>query len=371
MESYKQVLKKVELALVKGEYYSCIEYLLPKIKEYPLSSKEGGNLRTIIITALCGINKKDEAKKFCKELLKSPNHKVREDAKYLMEVIDSPEIKKPDNWNIKFENNITLNTGKVNKFRLPKNIEHEKKFINTSSLPTGETEPFQKGFIFLIFLFLILLTTLLSGCVKIENTLDISEVNSIQNHLSVESKYINKFPWQINFEKKIKKAFPDSKITIGDLDFSINNNNLDLVKTRDVINTIQNTAAELANGSTKFEISNTEKNLFLMKKYNYDMNFDLQNIPYTEDLELNFKVITPNKVSVSKTTDPQLEVSKNVIKWILIPGQINSLGFSFWDWNKLLIGSILILFIVSISYLIKFYRYQIGSDLPKLPSGES
>ena len=32
-----------------------------------------------------------------------------------------------------------------------------------------------------------------------------------------------------------------------------------------------------------------------------------------EDLELNFKVITPNKVSVSKTTDPQLEVSKNVI----------------------------------------------------------
>jgi len=57
-----------------------------------LSSKEGVNLRTILITALCGINKKEEAKSFCKELLKSYDNKTRENAKYLMEVIASPDI---------------------------------------------------------------------------------------------------------------------------------------------------------------------------------------------------------------------------------------------------------------------------------------
>ena len=108
MEEYKQVLEKVELALIKGEYNFCIKYLYPIIKSYPPSSKEGVNLRTLIITALSGINKKEEAKIFCKELLKSHDPKVRENANYLMEVIDSPEIKKPENWNITFERNPCL-----------------------------------------------------------------------------------------------------------------------------------------------------------------------------------------------------------------------------------------------------------------------
>ena len=69
MKTYEQVLETVELALAKGEYHYCIEFLLPLIESFPLSSKEGVNLRTILITSLCGINKKEEAKKRCKELL--------------------------------------------------------------------------------------------------------------------------------------------------------------------------------------------------------------------------------------------------------------------------------------------------------------
>ena len=94
MKTYEQVLETVELALAKGEYHFCIEFLSPIIESFPLSSKEGINLRTILITALCGLNKKDEAKRICKELFKSYDNKTRENAKYLMEIIDSPEIKR-------------------------------------------------------------------------------------------------------------------------------------------------------------------------------------------------------------------------------------------------------------------------------------
>ena len=94
MKTYEQVIEIVELALTKGEYNFCIEFLSPIIDSYPLSSNEGVNLRTILITALCGINKKEDAKIMCKELLKSYDYKTRENAKYLMEIIDSPEIKK-------------------------------------------------------------------------------------------------------------------------------------------------------------------------------------------------------------------------------------------------------------------------------------
>ena len=163
MKTYKQVLETVELALIKGEYHFCIEFLSPIIESYPLTSKEGVNLRTIIITALCGINKKDEAKKFCKELSKSQNYKVRENAKYLMEIIDSAEIKKPDNWNIKFENNLTSEITSLNSLKTNSKNKKEKRFIDISSIPTGEMRPFQKGFIFIISFLLLLLIPVLSG----------------------------------------------------------------------------------------------------------------------------------------------------------------------------------------------------------------
>ena len=170
MESYKQVVDTAEFALIKGEYNFCIKYLYPKIKSFPTSSEEGVNLRTIMITALSGINKKEEAKSFCKELLKSHDNKVIENAKYLIEIIDSPEIKKPENWNITIENNPVSEKKSLNSLKPSKKNNEEKKFINTSNIPTGETKPFQSGFIFVIFFLILLLIPLLSGCVKIENT---------------------------------------------------------------------------------------------------------------------------------------------------------------------------------------------------------
>ena len=110
MKTYEQVLETVELALAKGEYHFCIEFLLPIIESFPLSSKERVYLRTILITALCGINKKEEAKKLCKEILKTYDNKTSENAKYLMEVIDSPDIKKPENWNPVSYTHLTLPT---------------------------------------------------------------------------------------------------------------------------------------------------------------------------------------------------------------------------------------------------------------------
>ena len=166
---------------------------------------------------------------------------MREDAKYLMEIIDSPEIKKPENWNITIERNPALNKTSLSSLT-PKNKKQEKKFINISNIPTGETKPFQKGFIFIISLLLLLLIPLLSGCVKIEDTLDLSDINSINNNLEIQSKYINKFPWQINFEQKIKEVFPDADISKGELDFSFKNKNLSIETAQETLYEIQKTA---------------------------------------------------------------------------------------------------------------------------------
>ncbi|MDC3118555.1 DUF3153 domain-containing protein [Prochlorococcus sp. AH-716-K03] len=368
MDSYKQVVEKAELALIKGEYNFCIEYLYPIIESYPPSSKEGVNLRTIVITALSGINKKEEAKIFCKELLKSRDLKVRENAKYLMEIIDSPEIKKPENWNISIESNPALNKTSLSSLKPNNQRKKVKKFIDTSNIPTGQTKPFQKGFVFIISLLLLLLIPLLSGCVKVEDTLDISEIDSINNNFEIESKYIKKFPWQINFEQKIKEIFPDGEISKGELGFSFKNKNLSMETAKETLYKIQKIAGDELGDSTDLKIDSIENNFFFLKKYNFRIDFDLENLSYIEDLELTLNIINPNKVRVKDLENPNVEVSKNFIKWQLIPGKLNSLEFSFWNWNKSLLGFLLILLLISIAYFLRFYRYQIGSNFPELPS---
>ena len=367
MKNYKQVLETVEIALAKGEYHYCIEFLLPIVESFPLSSKEGVNLRTILITALCGIHKKDEAKKFCKELLKSYDNKTRENAKYLMEVIDSPEIKKPENWNVQFEIGPSLNQKSLHSLRKKNEVEVKKKFINVSDTPTGETRSFQKGFSLIIFLILLLLIPLLSGCVKVENTLDLSELDSITNNLVIESKYIRKLPWQIKFEEKIKDLFPDAEIKQEESTFFLKNKNLNPANIKQVLKVIQDTSGDLAGGSTNIETNFTQKDFILFKKYFYKIVFDLNSIQRVDDLELIFKIIHPNKANLTHN-NPNLEIKKNLLIWKLNPGQINSLEFSFWNWNKFLLGIFFILLIIILAYSLRFYRLKLGTDLPQLPS---
>ena len=369
MKTYEQVLATVELSLLKGEYHFCIEFLSPIINSFPLSSKEGVKLRTILITALCGVNKKKEASKICKELLKSYDYKTRENAKYLMEIIDSPEIKKPDNWNINFESNSSQNKKSFNSYK-PKNQKIEKNFINVKNTnnPTGETKPFQKGFTIIISLILLLLIPLLSGCVKIENTLDLSELDSINNYLQIKSKYINKLPWQIKFEEEIKDIFPYAEISTEKSDFSLKNKNLNLKNHEKYLREIQQTAADLYGTTTDLKIETTEKNFIFFRKYNYRIDLDLQNIPEIDDLEINFKIINQSKVTLTNLNNLRLKVSKNTILWNLTPGKLNTMEFSFWRNNNLLIGTTFISLIIMIAYLLRFYRFKIGSDLPQLPS---
>ena len=76
----------------------------------------------------------------------------------------------------------------------------------------------------------------------------------------------------------------------------------------------------------------------------------------------------PNRGNLLNTKNDQLQISKKVITWDLIPGQLNTLEFTFWSWNKLLVGITFVALLMLMAYLLRFYRFKIGTDLPQLPS---
>ena len=95
---------------------------------------------------------------------------------------------------------------------------------------------------------------------------------------------------------------------------------------------------------------------------------DLNSIQGFDNLEIIFKIIHPNRATITGKNNSNLEITKNLIIWNLNQGQINSLEFSFWSINKLLIGIFTILIIIILAYLLRFYSFKLGTDLPQLPS---
>tara|TARA_Y100000589_G_scaffold223425_1_gene211002 strand:+ start:282 stop:1388 length:1107 start_codon:yes stop_codon:yes gene_type:complete len=368
MSDYSQLIKEAELALSKGEYNLCIKILNSKIESFNLSTLEGINIRMLLITALSGANRNEEAIDLCKPLTKSKYPNIRDESLSLMQILKSPNLQIPENWNIKFESNLISEKNLSSPQKVLKSNLKKEKYINITDTPTGETSPFQKGFIIFTSLLLIILLTLLSGCVKISNSLDIRDIDALDINLQIESKYLNKIPWQIKLEKKFKETFPKREIKIDDKNLIINKKNLNLNDTELFINKILKLISNTSNLDLKdIKIKHLKKNYLFLEKHFFTINIDLKNLQNIDDLEINMNIINPSNISILDKND-QISNNKNVIYWQLLPGNNNIIEFSYWYWNKFILGTLIVIFSVLISYYIRRNRFKIGSNLPELPS---
>ena len=368
MNEYMQVIKEAELALSKGEYSLCVEILYPKIDSFKVSTIEGINIRMLLITALSGLNRNDEAIDICKPLTKSRYPNIKEESVSLMQILKSPNLQIPENWNIKFESNLNKEIGSPIPSKILKNSSKEEKYINIQDAPTGETKPFQKGFIIFTLFLLIILLNLLSGCVKITNSLDLRDIEALNINLKIESKSINKLPWQKKVEEKFKETFPNKEIKTDDINLLINKKNLNLNEAELFFNKVLKIISNTINTDLKdITLDHFKKNYIFLEKHIFKINLDLINLNKIDDLEINMNIINPSKVSISEKND-QIFANNNIINWILIPGRNNTIEFSYWYWNKFILGTLIVIILVSAAYYIRKNRFEIGSNLPELPS---
>ena len=367
MTEYEQVINKAELALNNGEYNYCINLLSPLLEKFTTSTLEGVNIRMILITSLSGVNNKEESIKICKQLRKSKYSHVREEAKALLQILDSPNLKIPDNWNIKFEDYIINKEFKQT--TLQNNYaEKTQKYINISEQPTGETKPFQKGFLILITITSLLIISLLSGCVRIESNLDLREIDAINYDLQIDSKYLKKIPWQLNFESELEKISSNKEIFVDDDKFILHKKGLDIIETKNNINKILKIASNNISSNLKeIEINKFEKNYILGKKYFYKINLDLLELENFRDLEIFINIINPSDTILLKD-NKNIITNKNKISWKILPGELNQIEFSFWYWNRTLLWTSVIILLILFAYYIRKKRYELGSSLPQLPS---
>ena len=116
------------------------------------------------------------------------------------------------------------------------------------------------------------------------------------------------------------------------------------------------------------EIKNNIKDYLFGKKYLLEINLDLNNLEKIMDLEIYMDFINQGKVKLLNKND-HISLDKNSkIKWKVLPGELNHISFTIWQWNKIFLGSLLVILVTLFSYFLRNNRYELGSDLPELPS---
>ena len=209
---------------------------------------------------------------------------------------------------------------------------------------------------------------LLSGCVKVETNLDLREIESINFNLKVSTKYVNKLPWQLNFESQIQDISSSKEISSNNVNFVLKKEGLDIKEIDPFINQILNIASNSIGTDLKnIKINHFEKNYFIGKRYFFNIELDLSNLKNIDELEIFINIINPSKVSIPKE-NKYINLAEKTIKWEILQGKINQIEFSYWSWNKILIWSFIIILLIMFAYFIRDKRYELGSNLPQLPS---
>ncbi len=150
---------KAEIALARGDYGQCLTLLEPLARKLPSTTKEGGEIRMLIVTALMGKGEEQAAIKTCKLITQCRNNELRQRAKQLLTVLEAPSLQRPENWSVQLPSMQLLSlTGK----RLSSISQRKNKPALAPPPPTGPTQFLGRGFSLFVLAVLIGLTYLLS-----------------------------------------------------------------------------------------------------------------------------------------------------------------------------------------------------------------
>ena len=139
----------IEKLLEKGAYEKCISLLEPSLNKNIKDNQVQITIRLYLLTAYVGLGENEKAKKLCKGLSKIKDPVQRETFSQYLSILNAPDLPRPREWSITIPLVKEFNDNKSNIKNKHKNFS-EKKIMDLSNPPTGDTKALSKGFLLLI-----------------------------------------------------------------------------------------------------------------------------------------------------------------------------------------------------------------------------
>ena len=361
MSNIASAIKATEAALEKGDYGICIKIIDPLLLDFQAETEIGGQLRLLIVTAYMGKGDEQKAINICQTLIHNKKESVRQQAKQLLSILDSPRLPKPSNWSVEIpklemEPSLKSSFSKAKKKR--EKIYHP---------PTGPTKSLDFGFS-IILLIILLITFLLSGCVDISTNLSVTGPDRLKISLDIDSNSGESIPWQMEFEENLSKKHSILKLQTHEDKQHFESPTIRFEEVNKLLQEIVLAASKASGFSIKKpEIITNNKNWIIGTSQNFKIYFDLREIPKIPGLKLNIVINGIGNKNNFKTKPLEPTFNQGLTSFPLEIGQINQLEISNWKWNQISVGIILIILLILLSLSLQRFRLQMGFGFPELP----
>ena len=342
-------LSSAEAALERGDYGQCLELLAPLADSHPLPTPDGSRIRLLMVTALMGQGRDQDAVATCRLLSRTGEPELRQQARQLLAILEAPSLERPERWSMRLPDLKLSAEGAAAPSAT--RSRRTKKPPPPPPPPTGPTRAPALGFAFVVAIVLIGLTVLLSGCVRIEADLTSPAPDRMQLNWHVQSSSGQMLPWQKRFEKDLTRQRPEVFVSHqkgGDQWFET-----DPMSSAEM-NRLLSQVLQIAGDSAGInlpppEIHLHERNWLVGVDQHLNLLIDLREVPPIPGfvLQLGLNQLTP--------------------KQELRLGETTELHMNGWRWSPLGIGSLGIGLLLLLSLLLQGIRRRLGYGFPELP----
>ncbi|MFM7087599.1 MAG: DUF3153 domain-containing protein [Cyanobium sp.] len=367
-------LAQARTAIERGEYGLSLRLLEPLAEQHRPVSAIGAGVRLLMATALMGMGESERATACCRSLQGCSDPTLRARARELLMVLEAPALRRPRDWSLTLPplgSGLSLEGTGTNPLR-PRRRRQEA----PPPPPVGETRS-PVGFAALVgvLLALLLLASLLGGCLEVRSELTFAGPGRLQLRHGLHSSSGRITPWQERFAQTLHQAPVPFQRQEGPDGLTLATPVLPAERVLQAFSlSVQEAAALAAIELPPPALRLQETNLLLGVRQRLSLDLDLRGLDPLPALRLELQ-LAPVSARAVREASPRPAVafpgrrgqSPRLI-WPLQAGQINHLVISCWRWSPLGIGAVLIAAALGLVLLLQRLRLQLGFGLPQLPA---
>ncbi|MCP9771831.1 DUF3153 domain-containing protein [Synechococcus sp. Tobar12-5m-g] len=367
-------LLPARLALERGEYGSCLRLLEPLAAAHPASTGLGGTLRLLMVTALLGQGNDAGAVACCRSLRACLDLDVRSQAKDLQLILEAPPLQRPANWSLSLP---VLGGADALEGRAKATASQRRQAPTPVSPPPPPVGPTRApvGFAVVVVAVLLLLTSLLSGCLRVDTDLRFGPPGRLQLRQTLSSKTGRLLPWQRQFVSDLKAA-PLERATALGIEthrgvVSLTSASVASQEINRLLALTATTAADLGGlALPPPTLALRERNWLLGAQQQFSLEVDLRQVGALPGLDLSVALGPLGRGAVRSAQPRASQPEGDGVRWGLAIGALNRLELVSWRWSRLGLGGIAILLLLALALALQRLRWQAGFGWPELPAPE-
>jgi hypothetical protein len=372
-------LAEARWALDRGEYGQVLRLLEPLQEECSALTSAGAELRLLMATALMGQGRTDQAAACCRALVRCQDPTLRAQAKALLMVLEAPELRRPRNWSLTLPDLAGTTplegvgagvTGRSRRLPEP-----------PPPPPVGPTRA-PVGFAVVVAVVLLLLASLLGGCMEVRTELHFEGPGRLQVSHQLRSPAGPQSPWQRRFVAALEGHEPQIP---SPGPFRLSGASGEQILSTPVLPALQALGSLAGSLEVAGHLSGValvapvvrweERNWLVGVRQHLLLELDLQPLEAIPglDLALVLAPVRPAAVLQAAPTGlapapPGERTGRRRLIWPLQPGQINVLELRCWRWSGLGVGAAAVGLALPLVLALQAIRRRLGFGLPELPA---